>query len=139
VSNPTDKTYAVDRSDDQWREDLSAAEYHVLRQAGTERPFSSDYEHDPTVGVYRCRGCGAELFRSETKFDAQCGWPSFYSPLAEDRVEYIEDSTLGMKRTEVRCANCGSHLGHVFAGEGFATPTDLRYCINGIALDLQAD
>lgn len=139
MSNPPEKTYPVERPDDEWRQKLSAAEYHVLRQAGTERPFSSDYEHDATVGVYRCRGCGAELFRSETKFDAQCGWPSFYSPLAEDRVEYIEDSTLGMKRTEVRCATCGSHLGHVFAGEGFATPTDLRYCINGIALDLQAD
>ena len=135
----SDKTYRVDKSDDQWRDELSASEYHVLRQAGTERPFSSEYEKDETVGVYRCRACQAELFRSETKFDAQCGWPSFYSPLAEDRVEYIEDSTLGMKRTEVRCANCGSHLGHVFAGEGFATPTDLRYCINGIALDLQAD
>ncbi|GAA3528642.1 peptide-methionine (R)-S-oxide reductase [Aeromicrobium flavum] len=139
MSDQTDKTYAVDRPDEEWREQLSASEYHVLRQAGTERPFSSDYEHDPTPGVYRCRGCGAELFRSDTKFDAQCGWPSFYTPLAEDRVEYIEDTTLGMKRTEVRCANCGSHLGHVFAGEGFDTPTDLRYCINGISLDLQAD
>jgi peptide-methionine (R)-S-oxide reductase len=139
VSDQTDKTYAVDRPDDEWREKLSATEYHVLREAGTERPFSSDYERDPTPGVYRCRGCGAELFRSDTKFDAQCGWPSFYTPLAEDRVEYIEDTTLGMKRTEVRCANCGSHLGHVFSGEGFDTPTDLRYCINGISLDLQAD
>jgi len=140
VSDKTsDKTYQVDKSDDQWRDELSAAEYHVLRQAGTERPFSSEYEHDQTVGVYRCRACQAELFRSETKFDAQCGWPSFYTPLAEDRVEYIEDTSLGMKRTEVRCANCGSHLGHVFAGEGFDTPTDLRYCINGIALSLDAD
>lgn len=139
MSDKTDKTYAVDRPDDQWRQELSAAEYHVLRQAGTERPFSSDYEKDETVGVYRCRGCQAELFRSETKFDAQCGWPSFYTPLAEDRVEYIEDVSMGMKRTEVRCSNCGSHLGHVFAGEGFATPTDLRYCINGIALSLDAD
>ena len=135
----SDKTYDVQKSDDQWRDELSAAEYHVLRQAGTERPFSSEYEHDQTVGVYRCRACQAELFRSETKFDAQCGWPLFYTPLAEDRVEYIEDTTLGMKRTEVRCANCGSHLGHVFSGEGFDTPTDLRYCINGIALSLDAD
>ena len=135
----SDKTYDVQKSDEQWRDELSAAEYHVLRQAGTERPFSSEYEHDQTVGVYRCRACQAELFRSETKFDAQCGWPSFYTPLAEDRVEYIEDTSLGMKRTEVRCANCGSHLGHVFSGEGFDTPTDLRYCINGIALSLDAD
>ena len=135
----SDKTYAVDKSDSQWRDELSAAEFHVLREAGTERPFSSDYETDPTVGVYRCRACGAELFRSETKFDAHCGWPAFYSPLAGDSVEYIEDASLGMVRTEVRCANCGSHLGHVFKGEGFDTPTDLRYCINGIALSLDAD
>lgn len=135
----SDKTYAVDKSDSQWRDELSAAEFHVLREAGTERPFSSDYETDPTVGVYRCRACGAELFRSETKFDAHCGWPAFYSPLAGDSVEYIEDASLGMTRTEVRCANCGSHLGHVFKGEGFDTPTDLRYCINGIALSLDAD
>ena len=129
----------VAKSDDQWREELSAAEFHVLRQGGTERPFSSSYETDPTVGVYRCRACGSELFRSETKFDAHCGWPAFYAPLAEDRVEYIEDRSMGMLRTEVRCANCGSHLGHVFGGEGYDTPTDQRYCINGIALDLQAD
>lgn len=135
----SEKSYDVNRTDEQWREQLSSAEYHVLRQAGTERPFSSEYEHDQTVGVYRCRGCDAELFRSETKFDAQCGWPSFYTPLAEDRVEYLEDESLGMKRTEVRCASCGSHLGHVFAGEGFDTPTDLRYCINGISLSLDAD
>ena len=132
----SDKTYDVQKSDDQWRDELSAAEYHVLRQAGTERPFSSDYEHDQTVGVYRCRACQAELFRSETKFDAQCGWPSFYTPLAEDRVEYIEDTTLGMKRTEVRCANCGSHLGHVF-DDGPVDAGGERWCINSLALDLE--
>jgi peptide-methionine (R)-S-oxide reductase len=129
--------YPVDRTEQQWRQQLTPAEYHVLREAGTERPGSSPYEHDRTLGVYRCRGCGAELFRSEHKFDAHCGWPAFYTPLAEDRVELRPDRTLGMVRTEVRCASCGSHLGHVFAGEGFATPTDLRYCINGIALDLE--
>ena len=126
--------YDVEKTDDEWRSELSAAEYHVLREAGTERPFSSSYETDPTVGVYACRACGAELFRSETKFDAHCGWPAFYSPLAEDRVEYIEDKSMFQTRTEVRCANCGSHLGHVFEGEGFDTPTDQRYCINGISL-----
>ena len=126
--------HQVEKSEDEWRSELSAAEYHVLREAGTERPFSSSYETDPTVGVYACRACGAELFRSETKFDAHCGWPAFYSPLAEDRVEYIEDKSLFQTRTEVRCANCGSHLGHVFEGEGFDTPTDQRYCINGISL-----
>ncbi|MFT4299502.1 MAG: peptide-methionine (R)-S-oxide reductase MsrB [Aeromicrobium sp.] len=132
--------YEVEKSDDQWRAQLSAAEYHVLRRGGTEQPFSHPYETDTTVGVYACRACGAELFASETKFDAQCGWPAFYSPLAGDRVEYIEDRSLGRVRTEVRCASCGSHLGHVFEGEGFDTPTDQRYCINGIALKFsQAD
>ncbi len=135
----SDKTYDVAKTDEQWRQELSAAEYHVLRQAGTERPGTSSYETDPTVGVYACRACGAELFRSETKFDAHCGWPAFYGPLAGDSVEYIEDKSMFRTRTEVRCANCGSHLGHVFEGEGFDTPTDQRYCINGIALQLRPD
>lgn len=135
----TDRTYDVAKTDEEWRQELSAAEYHVLRQAGTERPGSSSYETDPTVGVYACRACGAELFRSETKFDAHCGWPAFYSPLAGDSVEYVEDTSMFRTRTEVRCANCGSHLGHVFEGEGFDTPTDQRYCINGIALQLRPD
>ncbi len=135
----TDRTYDVAKTDEEWRQELSSAEYHVLRQAGTERPGSSSYETDPTVGVYACRACGAELFRSETKFDAHCGWPAFYSPLAGDSVEYIEDTSMFRTRTEVRCASCGSHLGHVFEGEGFDTPTDQRYCINGIALQLRPD
>ncbi len=109
----------------------------MLRQAGTEAPFKGEYTDTKTVGVYRCRACGAELFRSETKFDSHCGWPSFYAPLAEDRVEYIEDRSFGSVRTEVRCANCGSHLGHVFEGEGYGTPTDLRYCINSIRMTLE--
>lgn len=133
----SDRAYDVSKTEDEWRGELSAAEYHVLREAGTERPFSSPIETDTTEAVYACRACGSELFRSDTKFDAHCGWPAFYSPLAEDRVEYIDDTTMGMKRTEVRCANCGSHLGHVFQGEGFDTPTDLRYCINGISLTQQ--
>lgn len=130
--------YDVEKTDAEWKAELSPAEYDVLRKSGTERPFSSSYETDPTVGVYKCRACDAELFRSETKFDAHCGWPAFYEPLAEDRVEYIEDrSMFGGVRTEVRCANCGSHLGHVFKGEGFGTPTDERFCINGVALTLE--
>lgn len=128
----------VKKTEDEWRAELSSAEYHVLREAGTERPFSSPYETDSTEGVYACRACGAELFRSQTKFDAQCGWPSFYEPLAGDRVEYLEDKSMGATRTEVRCAGCGSHLGHVFKGEGFDTPTDQRYCVNGISLKLEA-
>ena len=129
--------YAVEKSDEQWREQLTPAEYQVLRQAGTERAFTGEYTDTETEGVYRCRACRAELFRSTEKFHSHCGWPSFFSPLAEDRVEYIEDSSLGMKRVEVRCASCGSHLGHVFEGEGYETPTDLRYCINSISLTLE--
>ncbi|WP_432536511.1 peptide-methionine (R)-S-oxide reductase MsrB [Kineococcus arenarius] len=133
----TAKKYAVTKTDEQWREELSPQEYAVLRQAGTERPFTSEYEDDPTEGVYACRACGAELFTSTTKFASHCGWPSFYDPKDSDAVELIEDRSLGMVRTEVRCATCGSHLGHVFEGEGFPTPTDQRFCINGISLTLR--
>jgi peptide-methionine (R)-S-oxide reductase len=127
----------VNKPDDQWRTELSPEEYHVLRQAGTERPFTGEYTDTKTEGVHSGRACGAELFRSDTKFESHCGWPSFYSPLAEDRVEYIEDNSLGIRRVEVRCGRCGSHLGHVFEGEGYDTPTDQRYCINSISLTLQ--
>jgi peptide-methionine (R)-S-oxide reductase len=128
--------YAVEKSDEEWREQLSLEEYSVLRKAGTERPFTGEYTDTKTTGVYRCRACQAELFRSDTKFESHCGWPSFFAPLAEDRVEYLEDRSLGSVRTEVRCAHCGSHLGHVFEGEGYDTPTDQRYCINSISLTL---
>ena len=131
--------YNVNKSDAEWREQLSPDEFHVLRKAGTEAPFTGEYTDTKTVGVYRCRACQAELFRSETKFDSHCGWPSFYAPLAEDRVEYLEDRSFGSVRTEVRCANCGSHLGHVFEGEGYGTPTDLRYCINSISMRLEEE
>lgn len=129
----------VTRSPDEWRARLSDLEYHVLREAGTERPWTGEYTTTKTPGVYRCKACGAELFRSTTKFESHCGWPSFFSPLAEDRVIHIEDNSLGMSRVEVRCAACDSHLGHVFAGEGYDTPTDLRYCINSVSLDLEPD
>ncbi|MFI0938104.1 peptide-methionine (R)-S-oxide reductase MsrB [Streptomyces sp. NPDC021020] len=128
--------YEVNKSDEQWREELSPQEYAVLRQAGTERPFTGEYTDTKTEGVYACRACGAELFRSATKFESHCGWPSFYDPADSDAVELIEDRAMGMVRTEVRCARCGSHLGHVFAGEGYPTPTDQRYCINSISLRL---
>jgi peptide-methionine (R)-S-oxide reductase len=130
-------SYPLERSDAEWRERLSAEEYQVLRQAGTERPWTGEYVDTKTEGVYRCRACDAELFRSETKFESHCGWPSFFAPLAEDRVEYIEDSSLGMRRVEVRCASCGSHLGHVFEGEGYDVPTDQRYCINSVSVRLE--
>ncbi|GAB2705037.1 peptide-methionine (R)-S-oxide reductase MsrB [Kitasatospora kifunensis] len=130
-------SYEIEKSDAEWRAQLSPAEYHVLREAGTERPFVGEYTDTKTVGVYSCRACGSELFSSDTKFESHCGWPSYYAPLAEDRVEYIEDTTLGMRRVEVRCARCGGHLGHVFEGEGYATPTDQRYCINSISLTLR--
>ena len=132
-------TYPVAKTDEEWRAQLSPEEYHVLRQAGTERAFTGEYTDTKTAGVYRCRACQAELFRSDGKFESHCGWPSFYAPLAGDTVEYIEDVSMGMKRVEVRCANCGSHLGHVFEGEGYGTPTDQRFCINSISLRLEPD
>ncbi|MDO5099167.1 MAG: peptide-methionine (R)-S-oxide reductase MsrB [Corynebacterium sp.] len=124
-------------SDDQWRERLTDEEFRVLRQAGTEAPHVGEYTKTTTEGVYSCRACGSELFRSTEKFDSHCGWPSFFSPLAGDAVVEREDRSHGMVRTEVICATCESHLGHVFAGEGYDTPTDLRYCINSICLTLE--
>jgi peptide-methionine (R)-S-oxide reductase len=125
------------KTEEEWRTRLSPAEFRVLRQAGTEAPWTGEYTESKTRGVYRCRACGFELFSSDTKFDSHCGWPSFWTPLAQDRVRLIEDTSLGMRRTEVRCANCDSHLGHVFEGEGYGTPTDQRYCINSISLTLE--
>lgn len=128
--------YEIDKPEEQWRAELTPQEYHVLREAGTERAFTGEYTDTKTTGVYSCRACGAELFRSETKFESHCGWPSFYDPADSSAVELIDDRSHGMVRTEVRCARCGSHLGHVFAGEGYPTPTDQRYCINSISLRL---
>lgn len=119
-----------------WKDILHPTEYKVLREGGTERPFTGEYWDTTTEGIYSCRACDTELFRSSEKFESHCGWPSFFEPLAEDRVRYIEDRSLGMVRIEVRCAACDSHLGHVFKGEGYNTPTDLRYCINSVCLTL---
>jgi len=126
----------VEKSDEQWRSELSAQEYRVLRESGTEAPFIGEYTDTETTGIYACRACGAELFRSDAKFHSGCGWPSFFTPLAAESVIEIKDKTMGMVRTEIRCAACDSHLGHVFEGEGYQTPTDLRYCINSISMTL---
>ena len=129
----------VNRSEAEWREVLSPEEYQVLRQAGTERPFTGEYTDTEARGIYRCRACGNELFRAEAKFHSGCGWPSFYQPTEDDAVTLIEDRSLGVVRTEARCAACGSHLGHVFTGEGYPTPTDERWCINSISLTLEPE
>jgi peptide-methionine (R)-S-oxide reductase len=126
----------IRKTDEEWKAQLTPEEYHVLREAGTEAPWSGEYVSTKATGVYRCRACGAELFRSATKFDSHCGWPSFYQP-TEASVTLLRDTSLGMDRIEVRCARCDSHLGHVFEGEGYPTPTDQRYCINSVSLTLE--
>jgi peptide-methionine (R)-S-oxide reductase len=127
----------VERTEAEWREQLSPQEYRVLREAGTEPAWTGEYTDTKAEGVYRCRACGAELFRSSEKFESHCGWPSFFSPTSSDAVTLSEDRALGMVRTEARCARCGSHLGHVFEGEGYQVPTDQRWCINSISLTLE--
>jgi len=117
---------------------LDPLSYDVLRNAATEAAFSGEYTDTETTGVYKCKACNSELFRSETKFHSGCGWPSFYAPAENDAVTLLEDRSLAPRiRTEVRCAACDSHLGHVFEGEGFGTPTDQRWCINSVSLILE--
>ncbi|MCK8115122.1 peptide-methionine (R)-S-oxide reductase MsrB [Anaerosoma tenue] len=131
------KRYELERNEGEWRAVLSPDQYRVLRESGTEPPFSGEYVDTADEGVYRCGACGNPLFRSETKYHSGCGWPSFYRPVSDDAVEELPDTSHGMTRTEIRCARCGSHLGHVF--EDGPEPTGLRYCMNSLALDLNRD
>lgn len=126
--------YSVKKTDAEWREELGDEQFAVLRGAATERAWTGELLDEKRAGLYTCGACGTELFKSGTKFDSGCGWPSFYESIRPDAVELVEDDTLGMQRTEVRCANCGSHLGHVFP-DGFGTPTGDRYCMNSLALN----
>ena len=130
----TDK---VEKTEEQWRKELSPEQYHVLREAGTERAFTGAYWNNHDKGTYQCAACGLPLFSSATKFDSGTGWPSFYAPISETSVIEETDRTLGMVRTEVKCRRCGSHLGHVF--EDGPRPTGLRYCMNSISLKLEKE
>ncbi|KAJ9129932.1 Methionine-r-sulfoxide reductase [Coniochaeta hoffmannii] len=134
-SNNTEKmSFPVDKSDQEWRAVLSPQQFRILRQKGTEAPGSGTYDkHYPDKGVYTCAGCDAPLYKADTKFKSGCGWPAYFDSIP-GAVKRIEDSTLGMVRTEIVCANCGGHLGHVFKGEGFPTPTDERHCVNSVSL-----
>lgn len=132
-NNTSENQFNVVKSEEQWRKELDEMSYYVLRQKGTERPYTSEFEQFWEPGVYVCKGCNAELFESKTKFDAGCGWPSFYESIDKKAIIEIPDKSHRMIRTEVVCANCGGHLGHVF-NDGFGQPTGLRYCINGVSL-----
>ncbi len=133
---PADPADKVVKTDEEWKKELTPEQYRILRQAGTEAPNGKAYKEFKAqgVGTYHCAGCGALLFSSKEKFDSRCGWPSFYDPAKAQNVKTKRDETLGMVRIEVVCAKCDGHLGHVFEGEGFDTPTDKRYCINGVGL-----
>ena len=129
------KSYQISKSETEWKQELDPEAYHVLREKGTERPWTSRFEDFKEVGTYYCAVCGNSLFKSNTKFDSGCGWPSFFDPIAKGAIIYTPDNTHGMTRTEVQCGKCKAHLGHVF--EDGPPPTGLRYCINGVVLALE--
>lgn len=129
-------TEKIERTEEEWRDLLTPEQYHVLREKGTERPFTNKFDEHFEPGVYSCAACGQELFESETKFNSGCGWPAFYAAKADDRVTLTPDTSHGMMRTEVTCGRCGSHLGHIF-GDAPQTPTGQRYCINSVSLTFE--
>lgn len=131
-------TSPKERTDEEWKKLLTKAEYHVLRKKGTERPFTGEYWNTKEKGIYKCAGCGSELFKSDTKFDSGCGWPSFYDAIDKSKIEEKMDLTHGMRRIEVLCKNCGGHLGHIFP-DGPRDKTGLRYCINSVSLKFEKD
>ena len=130
-------TKRIEKSEAEWQATLTPEQYRVLRQKGTEAPFTGEYDHTFEPGTYKCAGCGAELFSSEAKYDSGCGWPAFYAPATEDAIDEEADVSYGMVRTEVLCSACGGHLGHVFPDGPH--PTGLRYCINSASIDLDED
>ena len=126
----------IPQTESEWREKLTPEQYQVLRQSGTDVPFAGEYVNTKTTGIYRCAGCSEKLFSSDVKYDSQSGWPSFYEALDSDMISETEDKSGGVIRTEVRCANCGGHLGHLF--DDGPEPSGMRYCINSAALDLES-